>query len=94
MDFDSETMMRQTGVITGKLGEQNFASVFSGLGSFGGGEGVDKANGGAGFVVSPVPRCEGPGAPGKLAGWMVSLDLCFPTLNAKCAFRMGHPIPW
>jgi len=28
-----------------------------------------------------------------LLGWMVArLGWCYPTLNLKCAFRMGHPI--
>lgn len=35
------TMMRRAAQMIGKLGEQNFASVFSDLGSFGAGGGLD-----------------------------------------------------
>lgn len=35
-------MMRRSGLITGKLGEHYFASVFSGLGSFEVGAGLDR----------------------------------------------------
>ena len=41
MDFDSETMMRQKAIITGKLLEHYFASVFNGLGRFGADRGLD-----------------------------------------------------
>lgn len=63
--------------------------------------------GGLKGLLSQVPKCEGPpphglspvhGDPGDLGtgflagfrGWIEGS--CFPTLNAKSAFRMGHPV--
>jgi hypothetical protein len=70
------------------MGHGGFPEDFPAQAELGRGTPADEGPGlsaGFGNLRSPVPKCEGPGAPRR-----VSESAWSPTLFAKCAKRMGH----